>query len=173
VLSRNLVDYLHLHPTMDTDGRWSVDLPALAPGSYRVFADFQPVGAANITLGTDLMVPGNVPSVTLPVPATVDHVDGYTVSLSGSPATGSVALGFHVERDGALVHPDPYLGASGHLVAIRVGDLAYLHVHPETSGDDAVVTFMAELPTPGEYRLFFDFAHDGGVHTAAFTVEVH
>jgi hypothetical protein len=173
VLSRNLVDYLHVHPTMDPAGRWTVDLPALAPGSYRVFADFQPTGADNLVLGTDLTVPGNVPAVSVPQPATVARVDGYTVALIGAPTTGSVAIGFRIERDGVPVRTDPYLGAAGHLVAIRAGDLAYLHVHPEPNGDDAVVTFMTELPTPGTYRLFFEFAHDGAVHTASFTVEVH
>jgi hypothetical protein len=34
------------------------------------------------------------------------------------------------------------------------------------------VRFAAELPTPGRYRVFLDFAHGGAVHTAAFTVEV-
>jgi len=33
------------------------------------------------------------------------------------------------------------------------------------------VPFIAELPSAGTYRLFFDFAHDGEVRTAAFTVE--
>ncbi len=40
-------------------------------------------------------------------------------------------LAVTVTRDGAPVTDlDPYLGALGHLVAIRNGDLAYLHVHP-------------------------------------------
>ena len=60
VLSRNLIDYLHLPPTMDAAGRWTVDLPALKAGSYRIFADFQPAGGDNLTLGTDLVVPGTV-----------------------------------------------------------------------------------------------------------------
>ena len=51
VLSRNLVDYWHLHPTMDSGGSWTTELPAMAPGSYRVFADFQPVGGEPLTLG--------------------------------------------------------------------------------------------------------------------------
>ena len=174
VVSRNLVDYLHLHPTMDANGRWTVELPALAPGSYRVFADFQPIGAENLTLGTDLMVPGQVPAIALPRPATTATVDGYSVSMTGSPAVGEAALSFTVQQGGSTVRTDPYLGAAGHLVAIRTGDLAYLHVHPETSSDstDPVVTFLSEFPTPGIYRLFFDFSHDGAVHTAAFTVDV-
>ena len=37
-----------------------------------------------------------------------------------------------VTKDGQPVTDlQPYLGAYGHLVALRAGDLAYLHVHPE------------------------------------------
>src|SRR3546814_3056298 len=50
----------------------------------------------------------------------------------------------------------PYLGAYGHLVALREGDLAYLHVHPEgasPSGPDQLsgphVQFATSAPTPG------------------------
>jgi hypothetical protein len=172
LLSRNLVDYFHLHPTMDSSGLWTVELPPLNPGSYRVFADFQPVGAGNITLGTDVSVPGMVAAVAVPAPSTVASVDGYTVSLAGTPAVGAEELTFTVQLDGETVRTDPYLGASGHLVAIRDGDLAYLHVHPHEDPTSSVVTFTSEFPTAGDYRLFFDFSHNGKVHTAAFTVEV-
>ena len=77
-------------------------------------------------------------------------------------------LGFEVTRDGAPVALDDYLGAKGHLVALREGDLAFLHVHP----DEDRLRFMAELPTAGRYRLFLQFQVDGAVHTAAFTHEV-
>ena len=64
----------------------------------------------------------------------------------------------------------PYLGAYGHLVVLRAGDLAYLHVHPErsdTAGPE--VTFDVEVPTPGAYRMFLDFQHGGVVRTASVT----
>ena len=80
VLSRNMVDYLHVHPTMDDQGHWTVELPSLSPGSYRVFADFQPTGSANLTLGADVFVPGDPPAVTIPEPSTVTTADGYTVT---------------------------------------------------------------------------------------------
>ena len=172
VLSRNLVDYLHLHPVMDNRGHWSVELPARAPGSYRVFADFQPTGAANLTLGTDITVAGAVRSVAVPSPSETASVDGYQVTMSGTPSIGDTELSFSVEHAGQVVHTDPYLGAAGHLIAIRAGDLAYLHVHPHGADDSPVVTFTGEVPTAGTYRLFFDFSHGGTVRTASFTVVV-
>ena len=69
---------------------------------------------------------------------------------------------------------DDYLGAKGHLVALREGDLAYLHTHPaegegHAQGDGGAIGFETEFPSEGRYRLFLQFKHDGEVHTAAFT----
>ena len=173
VVSRNLIDYWHLHPTMDSDGRWSIELPAMAPGSYRVFADFQPAGGEPLTLGSDIAVPGSVEQSVMP-PATQTHdVGRYQVTMTGHALVGESALSFRVAEDGAAVRTEPYLGAAGHLVAVRAGDLAFLHVHPRPSdAGDTNITFVAEFPSAGTYRLFVDFAHDGAVHTAAFTVEI-
>ena len=61
-------------------------------------------------------------------------------------------------------------------MALRAGDLAYLHVHPAGAPGDGVnpagpgITFYATAPTAGDYRLYLDFQHDGVVRTAEFTV---
>jgi hypothetical protein len=180
VVGSDLGAYHHLHPHRDDDGTWSVALPGLAPGSYRAFADFAVAGGPELTLGVDLGVGGDTAIAPLPEPADTATVDGYEVTLSGTPAAGEASeLGLTVRRDGRPVTDlDPYLGAFGHLVAIRGGDLAYLHVHPlgdEPSDGDRggpEVPFAVEVPSPGDYRLFFDFSHEGTVHTAAFTVHV-
>jgi hypothetical protein len=178
VVSRNFVDYHHLHPTQGDDGVWTADVPALPAGSYRVFADTRPTGADGITLGTDLAVGGGVAdtdgAVASPAGETTATVGGYEVELSGSPAVGESTLTFSVRADGEPVVPDPYLGASGHLVALRTGDLAFLHVHPLGDATEQApgIRFAAEFPTAGTYRLFLDVSIDGTVRTAAFTVEV-
>ena len=64
-----------------------------------------------------------------------------------------------------------YLGADGHLVALREGDLAFVHVHSEASAAPGSIRFAATLPSPGRYRLFLQFADNGGVRTVAHTVE--
>jgi len=176
VVSRNLVDYHHLHPTQDAHGVWTADVPPLPAGSYRVFTDTRPTGAEGITLGTDLAVgPGVAGRVVATSPGeTATTVDDYTIELSGTPAVGESLLTFVVLRDGEAIVPDPYLGASGHLVALRTGDLAFLHVHPLGDATDQApaIRFAAAFPTPGTYRLFLDFSIDGTVRTAAFTIEV-
>lgn len=181
VVGTDLATYAHLHPSRGDDGTWSVELPALAPGVYRTYADFAVTDGPELTLGVDLTVAGDARFAALPEPVATAEVDGYEVTLTGSPVAGASSdLTLTVRRDGEPVTDvEPYLGAFGHLVAIRSGDLAYLHVHPhgdEVTDPDArggpEVTFAVEVPSAGAYRLFFDFQHDGAVHTAAFTIDV-
>ncbi|MFJ1668817.1 hypothetical protein ACIOK4_20955 [Streptomyces bottropensis] len=180
VASRDLVTYRHLHPTRAADGTWStpVDLPEA--GGYRVFADFTPAGkdAENLTLGADLAVSGVYKPHKLPAPSDTAEVNGYEVELDGGLRPGAASeLRLKVSRDGRPVTDlEPYLGAYGHLVALRSGDLAYLHVHPGGEPGDGTtapgpeVSFTATAPSAGAYRLFLDFKHEGKVHTAALTV---
>ena len=57
-------------------------------------------------------------------------------------------------------------------MALRAGDLAYLHVHPDDGPAGPAITFQSAFPSPGRYRLFLDFQHGGVVRTAQFTVTV-
>ena len=95
---------------------------------------------------------------------------GYDVRLdtSGAKAGQEAELRFEITRDGETVETEPYLGAGGHLVALREGDLAFLHVHPNDDG----VSFAATFPAAGRYRLFLQFQHEGRVQIVAFTQEV-
>jgi hypothetical protein len=168
VVRRDLAGYRHLHPARDAAGTWSAPVD-LRPGAYRVFADFDPAGETEaLTLGADLAVPGDARPRALPRPATEATVDGYTVALAGTLAPGATSrLTFAVTRAGRPVTDlQPYLGAAGHLVTLRTGDLAYLHVHPAGGG----LAFDVEVPSPGTYRLFLEFRHGGVVRTAEFTV---
>ena len=163
VARRDLTGFQHLHPTQAADGTWSTPLRLADAGSYRVFADFSRDGEA-MTLAGDVRVDGAADLQPLPAPATTAVTDdGYDVRLHRE---GDL-LRFAIAKDGRPVETEPYLGAGGHLVALREGDLAFLHVHP---GDDGV-SFETELPTAGRYRLFLQFKHAGRVHTAAFTQE--
>lgn len=172
VASRDLARFAHLHPERDGSGRWAVDLPALEPGAYRAFADFRPSGDDQLTLGVDLTAPGAVGRPAGLPPARTDTVDGFAVAIEGEVTAGKEAVvTITVRRDGRVVTTEPYLGAAGHLVALRDGDLAYLHVHPLDDEPAGPVRFAVEVPSPGAYALFFDFLVDDTVRTARFVVE--
>jgi hypothetical protein len=177
VVRRDTTGFQHIHPQMAPDGTWSVPLVVTAGGSYRAFADFTPTGGAATTLGVDLAASGVFEGVSH-APSRTVQVDGYTVTLGGDLVAGQASpLTLTVTRDGRPVTDlQPYLAAYGHLVALREGDLAYLHVHPDgatpaptdRAGPD--IAFTAYVPTPGTYRLFLDFQHAGVVRTAEFTL---
>jgi len=171
VVRRDGAGYQHLHPTMAGDGTWTVPLTLTQAGSYRVFADFKPSGGIKTTLGTDIQVPGQYEPGTDTLNTTA-NTDGYQVELAGSLEPGkSATVTATISKDGQTVTDlQPYLGAQGHLVALRATDLGYLHVHPlENTGPQ--IRFAVEVPTTGRYRLYLDFQHNGKVRTAQFTVD--
>ena len=139
-----------------------------------MFADFA-AADRGLTLGADLKLPGSYEPVRLPDPAEAASTDGYEVTLDAEVlGEGDARVVFGVSRGGRQVEDlEPYLGALGHLVALREGDLAFLHVHPESEeGSGPQIAFRATFPSGGRYRLFLQFAHANRVHTAAFTVVV-
>lgn len=177
VVRRDLTGYQHLHPTMAADGTWSVPLTLPQPGVWRAYADFTALAddgrQTAVTLGVDLVAPGGYQPRPLPAPATSATVDGFTVSYQGTPQTGlTVPLTFRFGAAGGTPTLERYLGAYGHLVALREGDLGYLHVHPEPQAVDGAVTFWVTTPGPGRYRLYLDFQVGGVVRTAEFTLTV-
>ncbi|HEU5037800.1 MAG TPA: hypothetical protein VFT70_12400 [Nocardioides sp.] len=168
VVRRDFTGFQHVHPVLDeATGEWRTDVD-LTPGAWRVLADFVPTGGEDLTLGSDLLVPGRVDAPAPTPEKRTDTVDGYTVTVAGDLESGEHSmLAMSVTRDGAPVDDlQPYLGAAGHLVALREGDLAYLHVHP---GDG--LEFGAEVPSPGRYHLYLDFKHAGVVRTAELVLE--
>ena len=177
VVRRDMTGYQHVHPFMSPDGTRTAAVD-LEPGQWRVFADFRPFGAErSLTLGADLAVGGDYTPQPLPAPAATDQVDGYGVHLQGALTPGRASkLTLTVTKDGRPVTDlQPYLGAYGHLVVLRDGDLAYLHVHPDSPSNNTAelgpdISFSATVPSAGSYRLFLDFRHADVVRTSQFTV---
>ncbi|MEX2291072.1 MAG: hypothetical protein WD794_12205 [Mycobacteriales bacterium] len=165
LVSRDLARHAHVHPELAADGTWSVPL-ILAAGSYRAVADFS-TGGERRSLAVDLAVPGPLEARPLPAPEPTATVGDLRVALSRDGSE----LSFTASRtDGTPVVPQPYLGARGHLVAFRAGDLAYTHVHPARE-EGATTTYAAQLPGPGSYRLFLELRVDDVVRTVPFTLE--
>jgi hypothetical protein len=188
VVRRDTDNFQHVHPRRAADGTWRTDLDLSRPGSYRAFADFK-VDGKKRTLGVDLAVPGEFAPRPLPRPATRDSVDGLDVEMKapGLKAGRETTLTFAATRGGQPFEGlEPYLGAKGHLVALREGDLAYLHVHPTQGGDGHEhadgsasseahaneTAFAATFPSAGRYRIFLEFKSGGEVRRVSYTVDV-
>ena len=172
VVRSDLTGFQHLHPTMADDGTWRGSIRLRKGGEYRMFADFKHAGKRR-TLAADVAVDGEFKRVRLPAPSAYARTDsGLDVGLyhHGSGAGAPAHVQFEVAEQGRPVTAElqPYLGAMGHLVAIREDDLKYLHTHP----DGAAPAFHVKYPSAGNYRVFVQFRHRGRVHTAAFTVAV-
>ena len=179
-------EFRHVHPTMNAEGQWSIPWAWDAAGPYRIFADFVPatgmLNGKNTVLSDTIDVGGDVTLHRPWTPSPVSQVDGFTVTIDGSLTAGAAStLTATITRAGQPVTDvQPYLGNYGHLVILREGDLAYLHTQPlgaEAGPSEAgslsgpQISFMAEPPTPGRYRLYLDFQVDGHVHTAQFVVD--
>ncbi|MFB7997499.1 hypothetical protein ACFC4G_32315 [Streptomyces sp. NPDC056002] len=178
----DLSGFQHIHPAMAADGTWTADLASLAPGSWRVFASFTPDGGAGkgtaFVLSRTLSVPGTGTKTPLPAAAKTAEVDGYTVTVNGAPMAGMAhPMTVTITKDGKPVTGlEPYLDTYAHLTAFHEGDTAFAHLHPTTkvNGDHGgpELSFNAELPTSGNWRLFLQFQTGGTLHTAALTLNV-
>ncbi|MCO8274970.1 copper resistance protein CopC [Actinoplanes sp. TRM 88003] len=179
VAGRDLAGFQHLHPTMSADGLWSVPLALPRAGAYRIFADFSVATAEGATtplvLGVDHHVPGAATGTALPAAATRAPAGPFAVTMEGTPQAGTtVPISFRVTRSGA---PGPatlerYLGAYGHLVVLREGDLGYVHVHPDPELADGAIRFNVSVPGAGRYRAFLEFQVAGKVERAEFTLDL-
>ena len=172
-------EFRHVHPKLDSEGTWSIPWNWDEAGTYRVFTDFIPSATGDkLTLTRSISVGGDFTPVDGHDDVRTTQVGGFDVELQGDLFVGgSSTLTLKVSRDGAdVTEMQPYLGAFGHLVALREGDLAYLHVHPEGDEPEAgdasgpTVDFATEAPTAGRYLLYFDFQVGDQVYSAPFAL---
>ncbi|MFD5081784.1 hypothetical protein ACFWOG_03975 [Kitasatospora sp. NPDC058406] len=181
----DLTGFQHLHPEMAADGTWTAPLAALTPGTWRTYASFVPDSGpgsgSGLVLSRTVTVPGEGADAAARLPAATGTttVDGYTVTVEGSPVAGRAGeLKVAFARDGAPVTDlQPYLETFAHLTAFRAGDQAFAHLHPETRAEangtgGPTLTFHAEMPAAGDWRLFLQFRTGGQLHTAGLTLTV-
>lgn len=178
----DLTGFEHLHPSLATDGTWSVDVSPPTAGSYRVFTQFiaDPKHmATDLVLSQPLTVTGTPsPVAALPAVSATTSVDGYTLAVSGDPkASVASPLTIKVSKDGQPVTDlQQYLDTYAHLTAFHQGDMGFAHLHPSgaVNGDHGgpTLSFDAVLAESGNYRLFIQFQTAGVLHTAQVTLAV-
>lgn len=182
VVSANMKEYQHLHPTYSkAKKRWTVlaNLPNV--GTYYAYIDVAPKDGSPLVYRTDLTVrdaTGSTVSYPEPTANLTTTVKDYTATLTtkNMGLHQQAILSFHITRAGKdVTNLQPYLGALGHAILFRHGDAdSFMHVHPLSSSDagKGLVEFTTIFTQAGRYTLFFQAKLGKQVYTFPVTFEV-
>lgn len=196
VVSDDLLDFQHVHPILDENGRFRLALAFPRPTLYHIYADATPAGHANGVIRFDVAM-GRSQADSRPETVSGDEARAgpYVVRVSALQvaARQDVPLLFAIQR-GGLPATDlhPYLGAYAHVIAIGVSDLSYMHAHPMTPGmmdmenssqmaapldQNAIVpatmTVHFRFPAPGLYKVWIEFRGAASLYAAPFVVRAN
>ena len=191
VARKDLAYFQHVHPEFDAStGTFTFkDLTFPADGEYRIFADFAAAGGQMDSMGMPLTttisedVPvGNLANYKPQAIGTEEKTktfDGMQVTLNthGTPTSGAESmLMFNLSQNGKPVTDlESYLGALGHAVVLREGNLDFIHAHPSedvNAKQTGNVNFMVDFPEAGKYKVFTQFQRGGKVITTNFVITV-
>ncbi|SFJ00381.1 hypothetical protein SAMN02799624_02948 [Paenibacillus sp. UNC496MF] len=183
VVSKDLAEFQHLHPTYEGGGAFSLKLTFPHGGPFLLIAEFMPDGKGLTVYKTWIEVGGAKPEANPPVPSAAPSVvaDGIEVKLASMPAAGELKAGEMAMLDfslrkaetGKRIVLEPYLGTPGHCVILDANAQQYLHVHAATEmSTGSSVMFHATFPKAGVYKLWGQFQYEGKVITAPFVVTV-
>lgn len=201
VVRRDLQNFQHIHPEFNkSSGEFAIDVSFPTDGPYRIFPDFTPADdnpqKLPVTVFADLNV-GNIKNYkaqTVIADKQPNKIFGeYEVDYSLPvilEQQKEAQYNLMVNKDGQPVtNLDTYLGALGHSVILKSETLDFLHTHAlggiaqEVSGmdhgmegvDDSRgpgIKFSTTFPSPGTYKIFTQFQHQGKVITTDYVVQV-
>ncbi len=192
VVRKDLANFQHVHPEFNSaTGEFTLSNFTLpSEGEYRLFADFTPTAGLMdpngeklpVTISQDIRVGNMANYKPQPIGTTEKSktFDGYQVTLipnSTSIASGNgIGFDFEIKKDEEVVtNLENYLGALGHTVVLREGDLQFIHAHATqeiTNPQTGKVNFAITFPEAGNYKLFSQFQHEGRIVTSNFVVNV-
>jgi len=192
VTRADLGTFAHLHPEpTGQDGVFETTATFPTAGTYALHAEFRQEGQLGDILDAhELTVAGAEPAPEqLPAQDVREvTVDGVRISLEGDAhvdAMSDFTLRFADATTGDPVDDlEPYLGAAGHVVALREDGTRFAHHHAETYDDQGrpvaalpgtrfgpELDLHARFEVAGGYRLWAQFRlGDGTVVTAPFVV---
>ena len=181
VISQDLQFFAHVHPEMQPDGSFQLDLSFPKPGFYRVLNDFYPASGTPQLVSKALMVPG--PGFALAfanlepdvAPQKSENLEVELVTEPRQPISGMQTLLFFrlTPKDGI----EPLLGAMGHMLAASSDLIDLIHDHPVQVTEPAneqylQIQFDVIFPREGVHRVWVQFQRRGVVNTVAFNVPV-
>ncbi len=197
IVRKDLATIIHTHPPVSPDGTAATTVTFTKPGPYRVVVDVYPQTTgpqANFQLFTTLHVAGKYVPEALPPYAPTDVVDGYHITMQGTPNLHAVADDYlHLtvtSPDGKPATFTPWFGAMAHAIFFERGTLAYFHTHVCAPSQPACAALVGStritgtstapgkikvgvlVPVAGRWRLFLQFKVGGKVLTAPYTLDV-
>jgi hypothetical protein len=172
VVSDDLTDFQHIHPVLQRNGHFTIDVHAKEHGLYHVYIDGIPHETGRTVFRFDVPIGSDTAAS-----ARQFHVAGksrragpYTVTLdTTSVPFGEVAtISVKITKNGtAATDLHPYLGMMSHGVFIGTKDLAYMHGHGMSddmvsmAGDDCGDSMMQSMaPLPPDAKIDNEFAFD-------------
>ncbi len=170
VVSDDLSDFQHVHPTLGPGGHFTTALHLAERGLYHIYLDGLPHGAGRHVFRFDVPVETSAtatvrflhnagPSVT---------VGPYTVTIDPtSVPIGEIAtVAVRITKNGHAANDlHPYLGVMAHGIFIGTKDLAYMHAHGMTeamldmsdANDCGDSMMMAMTPMPPNLNIGSEF----------------
>ena len=194
VVSDDLERFMHIHPTLGSDGRFRITTQFPGPGTYHLFADAVPSKFGHAVFRFDVQVQTHQGSAAARrfSPIAVATLGDYVVRLSTDHVTAGADTPMLVSimKDGEPASDlHPYLGAYAHIVAIGTHDLSYTHVHamamssmgsgmsmdgapslPANASVPATMPVHVTLPRPGVYKVWVQFIGGSNLYVAPFVV---
>jgi hypothetical protein len=143
----------HLHPAVVSTGHLRMTLPAMPPGTYRLYGDIVHASGFPETLTAELVVPVDLPPAPLAAEdasaappalsqgelgAAYKLPDGYSMIWDRpQDLRANTAYAFRFRLVDAAGQPagdvHPYLGMAGHAAFVKTDGTVFAHTHPEGS----------------------------------------
>ncbi|MBS2969189.1 FixH family protein [Metabacillus sp. KIGAM252] len=169
VVSKDLKKYHHIHPGKTADGTYEAE-QKLSDGNYKAFVDISPENAEyevkplGFQIGTsnEDKIPSLQPENSFKM-TTGDYMAEMNPKKLKRQEPVTLAFSFNKGE------PEPYLGASGHVVILDEKGEKYVHVHPASEKE---TKFETEFEKPGIYKIWAEFKFEGKVHVFPYTVKV-
>jgi Heavy metal binding domain len=181
VVSQDTGFFRHIHPQLQPDGTFKLNVNFPHPGEYRVLSDFYPQGATPQLISNTLFVRGDgfkleqaklTPDV---APKKTENLDIELVTDPPQPLAGFKTLLFFKLKPNDGI--EQYIGAWGHMLAASSDLIDLIHNHPflvtdPEEGAYKQIQFNLIFPRAGVYRVWTQFQRKGVVNTVVFNIPV-
>jgi hypothetical protein len=181
VVSQDMSFFRHVHPQIEADGSFKLNLNFPHAGEYRVLSDFYPQGATPQLISDTLFVRGadfKLQPAKLTPDVSPKKTENLEIELATDPpqplAGFKTLLFFRLKPNDGI---EQYIGAWGHMLAASSDLIDLIHTHPflvtdPENGAYKQIQFNLIFPRAGVYRLWTQFQRKGVVNTVVFNIPV-